>query len=165
MIKSLYIIRHAKSSWEYSELHDLERPLTDRGKRDAVIMGSLLRKQNVHPGIVLCSPALRAVSTARIICDEVGFYKNRIEINTALYFMDVEDILNVIRSKGSRQDELFVVGHNPNFSNLAHTLSPAFSEIIPTAGIVAMDATIESWGLLEERNATVRWFETPKKYR
>lgn len=164
-MKNLYIIRHAKSSWEYSELHDLERPLTMRGKRDAEIMGSLLRKQNIHPSIVLCSPALRAVSTARVVCDEVGIDKNRIEINTALYFMDVQDILEVIRTKGARYDDMFLFGHNPNFSNLAHTLCPDFEDIIPTCGIVALEIDIESWGLLEEKTSKLLWYDIPKKHR
>jgi phosphohistidine phosphatase len=164
-MKRLYIIRHAKSSWEFSELHDLERPLTPRGKRDATIMSSILRKQNAHPQIVLSSPALRAVSTARIISDEVGFDKNRIEINTALYFMDVLDILEVIRTLGSRHDDVFIFGHNPNFSNLAHTLSPEFKEIIPTCGMVTIGSEVESWGLLEEKNCQLLSYEIPKNYR
>ncbi|HAE13635.1 MAG: histidine phosphatase family protein [Chitinophagales bacterium] len=164
-MKSLYIIRHAKSSWEYSELHDLERPLTDRGKRDAVIMGTLLRKQNVHPGIVISSPALRAISTCRIICDEIGYDKSRIEINTSLYFKDVEEILAVIHSRGSRHDDMFLFGHNPNFSNLAHTFSPEFDEIIPTCGIVCIRFEAESWGLAEAGSGKLEYFDMPKNYR
>jgi phosphohistidine phosphatase len=164
-MKTLFIIRHAKSSWEYNELHDLERPLTDRGKRDAVIMGSLLRKQNVHPGHVVSSPALRALSTARIISDEIGFDKNRIEINTALYFKDVQDILEVIRSKGSRHEEILLFGHNPNFTNLAHTLAPAFQDIIPTCGLVVIQFNVESWGLVDAGRGNLVAFEVPRNHR
>jgi phosphohistidine phosphatase len=164
-MKTLFIIRHAKSSWEYNELHDLERPLTDRGKRDAVIIGSLLRKKNVHPGYVISSPALRALSTARIISDEIGFDKNRIEINTSLYFKDVQDIMEVIRSKGSRHEEVLLFGHNPNFTNLAHTLAPSFQEIIPTCGMVVIQFNVESWGLIDAGRGDLVGFEVPRTYR
>lgn len=164
-VKTLYIVRHAKSSWEYEQLHDLERPLTGRGERDAKIMGALLRKKQVHPGCVLSSPALRALSTARILCEETGFDRNKIEIHSELYFKDTYDCLALISQRGSRMDNILLVGHNPMNTNLAHLLAHGFDELLPTCGIVSIEFPVESWGLVEGGTGKIKFFEYPKKYR
>ncbi|MFN0276673.1 MAG: SixA phosphatase family protein [Chitinophagales bacterium] len=164
-MKTLYIIRHAKSSWEYDELHDLERPLTERGIADANLMGNLLRKKNIFPGMVITSPALRALTTARIICDVIEFDKNKMILHADLYFKEIPEIVAVIKEKGMQYDNLFLFGHNPTFSNLAHACTKTFTEMIPTCGIVAVQYNIESWQLMELTKGKLDFFEYPKKYR
>jgi phosphohistidine phosphatase len=164
-MKTLYIIRHAKSSWEYDELHDLERPLTDRGNADAALMANLLKKKNIIPGLVISSPALRALTTARIICDTVGFDKNKIVLHADLYFKEIPEIVAVIKERGMQHDSVFLFGHNPTFSNLAHACTKTFTDMIPTCGIVAVQFDIESWQLMELTKGKLDFFEYPKKYR
>lgn len=164
-MKTLYIIRHAKSSWEHEDLHDLERPLTERGKKDAVLMGSLLRKYAAFPDEVISSPALRAISTARILCDEIGFDAHKAIIEPGLYFKEVEDIIQVLHSREARPERIYIIGHNPTFTNLANALIPGFTEMMPTCGIVSVEFDIESWGLVNLGTGRLGFFEYPKKYR
>ncbi|MBC8172970.1 MAG: histidine phosphatase family protein [Chitinophagales bacterium] len=164
-MKTLYIIRHAKSSWEYDELHDLERPLTERGVRDAGVMGDFLHKKDIHPGIVISSPALRALTTARIICDAVGYDKNKIELHADLYFKEIPEIVKVIKDKGMHHNVVFIFGHNPTFSNLAHAFTKTFTEMMPTCSIVAIDFDVDSWQLAELTKGQLKFFESPKKHR
>ncbi|MBC8048171.1 MAG: histidine phosphatase family protein [Fimbriimonadaceae bacterium] len=164
-MKTLYIIRHAKSSWEYDALHDLERPLTERGINDAAIVGNWLHEHDIYPGAVITSPALRALTTARIICDIIGFDKNKIILHADLYFKEIPEIVNVIREKGMQHDNLFIFGHNPTFSNLAHAFTKTFTEMMPTCGIVAVEFDSESWQLVELTKGKLKFFEYPKKYR
>jgi phosphohistidine phosphatase len=164
-MKTLYIIRHAKSSWEYDELHDLERPLTERGKTDAMMMGELLRSRSIFPGGILSSPALRAVSTARIMADVMGYDKNKIILHADLYFKEIPEIVQAVKDKGMQHDTLFLFGHNPTFSNFAHACTKTFTDMIPTCGIVAVQFDIESWQLMELTKGKELFFEYPKKYR
>lgn len=164
-MKTLYIIRHAKSSWEYDELHDLERPLTERGVADALLMANVLMKKNITPGLVLSSPALRALTTARIICDALGFDKNKIVLHADLYFKEIPEIVSVIKEKGMQHDAVFLFGHNPTFSNFAHACTKTFTDMIPTCGMVAVQFDIDSWQLMELTKGKLEFFEYPKKYR
>lgn len=164
-MKTLYIIRHAKSSWEHEDLHDLERPLTERGKKNALLMGEVLRKYEAFPDEVISSPALRAVATTRILCEELGFDSNKMLIEPDLYFREVEDIIQLLHRRQSRPDKIFITGHNPAFTNLANVLIPGFTEMIPTCGVVAVHFNIESWGLLKIGSGQLAFFEYPKKFR
>lgn len=164
-MKTLFIIRHAKSSWEYDALHDLERPLTDRGMTDALRMAGLMREKNVHPGIVITSPALRALTTARVFSDLLGYDKNKIILHADLYFKEISDILQVVREKGAQHDVVFIFGHNPTLSNLAHACTGTFTDMLPTCGIVAVNFNVESWHLIELTKGNLALFEYPKKYR
>lgn len=162
-MKTLYIIRHAKSSWEFEDLHDLERPLTEKGKKNALMMGQVLRKYEAFPDEVISSPALRAVSTTRILCEELGSDSNKIEIEPELYFREAEDIIRVVHRRQSRPEKIFLTGHNPAFTNLANALIPGFTEMIPTCGIVAVQFKIESWGLMQMGCGQLLFFEFPGK--
>ncbi len=84
-MKTLYLVRHAKSSWEQPELSDLERPLNKRGKKDAPFMGSLLKKKNEIPELIISSPAKRASSTAKRFAEELGIKKEDIKTEKDLY--------------------------------------------------------------------------------
>lgn len=164
-MKTLYIIRHAKSSWEYDALHDLERPLTERGFHDAELMGAWLRYMNIHAGTVISSPALRALTTARIICDSIGFDKNKITLHADLYFKEIPEIVKLIRERGMHTNEIFIFGHNPTFSNLAHAFTKTFTEVMPTCGIVAVEFDVNSWQLIELTKGKLKFFEYPKKFK
>jgi len=164
-MKTLYIIRHAKSSWDDSQLHDIERPLADRGKKDAVVMGKFLLKKNAFPQVVMSSPALRAIATSRIICDEVGYDKNKIKIQNELYFGDQEGIIKMLQTIGSKPDRVFIFGHNPTFTNLANALCPSFTEEMPTCSIVSLQFKIDSWQLVEPGAGKLVSFDTPKQHR
>ncbi len=164
-MKTLYLVRHAKSDWDDPELHDIERPLAERGIRDAKLMANLLKEKEIKPDVMLSSPALRAFSTCRIMSDIIGYEKSEILIDAKLYFGNIADIIALLQSQSPDITSLCIFGHNPTFSNLAVTLSPEFGGEMPTCSIVALQFDIARWGLLEPASAKLLWFEYPKKNR
>jgi phosphohistidine phosphatase len=162
-MKTLCIIRHAKSSWANEELHDIERPLADRGLKDAPAMAKILAKKHLMPDLIFSSPALRAFSTARIFCDGLGIDKNKISIHNDLYFANHQKVIKLLQTVGAGPDVIFLFGHNPTLSNLCHALCHTFKEEIPTCGIVIMQFAVDSWGLVEEGTGKLADYTYPKK--
>src|SRR5687767_5892702 len=103
-MKTLYLIRHAKSSWEEEGLSDKQRPLKKRGLNDAELMGKVLRKHGIKPKQIISSPAKRAFDTAEIIAKQLEFDKKKIETNKQLYFEGIGNILKVMQSLDNKAD-------------------------------------------------------------
>ncbi len=164
-MKTIYIIRHAKSDWEDAELHDIERPLAERGIKDAKTMADLLKTRGIVPDKMISSPALRAFSTCRIFCDIIGFDKKEIQVDQVLYFGNIAEIIKMVQTQSAETDSICIFGHNPTFSLLATILCDEFSGEMPTCSIVALQWNIEDWGLMETKSAKLLWFEYPKKNR
>jgi phosphohistidine phosphatase len=122
-MKTLFLVRHAKSSRDDPSLPDRERPLDDRGKRDAPKMGKRLAKRDVKLDLLVSSPALRALKTAHLIAEEIGYKRKDIVVDDRLYASSPDDLLAVIRALDTKLDRVMLVGHNPEFSDLAHRLS------------------------------------------
>lgn len=164
-MKTIYIIRHAKSDWDDAELHDIERPLADRGLKDARMMATLLKEKKVMPDKMISSPALRAFSTCRIFSDIIGFDKKDIAVEQVLYFGNIAEIIKMLQSQLQATNNICIFGHNPTFSLLSSVLCPEFSAEMPTCSVVALQFNIERWGNLETKAAKLLWFEYPKKNR
>jgi len=122
-MKTLFLVRHAKSSRDDPSLPDRERPLDDRGKRDAPKMGKRLAKRDAKLDLLVSSPALRALTTAKLIADEMGYKRNDIVVDDRLYASSPDDLLAVIRALDNKLGRVMLVGHNPEFTDLAHRLS------------------------------------------
>lgn len=164
-MKTIYISRHAKSDWEDAELHDIERPLADRGIKDAKTMAELLRSKEIVADKIISSPALRAFSTCRIFCDIIGFDKNEINVDQVLYFGNIAEIIKMLQEQNPETNSIFIFGHNPTFSLLAAILCNEFGGEMPTCSIVALQFDIDHWAHLETKAAKLLWFEYPKKNR
>jgi phosphohistidine phosphatase len=122
-MKTLILVRHAKSSRDDPSLPDRERPLDDRGLRDAPRMGKRLARRDVKPGLIVSSPALRAQTTARLIADEIGQGRGSIAVDGRLYAGSARDLLGVVRALDEKLDSVMLCGHNPEISELARQLS------------------------------------------
>ncbi|MGB9495578.1 MAG: histidine phosphatase family protein [Azonexus sp.] len=162
MKRTLFLVRHAKSSWDDATLPDKERPLADRGKRDAPMMGKRLEKRQVKPDLILSSPARRALSTAEIIAKALAYSAEDIVVDDRLYATDAETLLGVI---GDLSDELTCVmlfGHNPEFADLAHRLS---SEVVrmPTCAVAQFTFESKSWSAISAIAPAQVFFDYPKK--
>src|SRR5262252_314235 len=118
-MKSLFIVRHAKSSRDDPTLPDRERPLNDRGRRDAPRMGERLAKQDVKPDLILSSPALRALTTAEIIARKLDYKVKEIVVDERLYAATSDDVLKIIRELGQKSKRVMLFGHNPALAELA----------------------------------------------
>lgn len=161
-MKRLYLIRHAKSIRKHPDLTDFERPLNKRGKKDAPLMGQRLKKYNVKPDLMISSPAKRALKTAGIIAEEIGFPIKKIVATESIYTAGVPDLLAVIRNIDDSFHHVMIYGHNPGFTMLAEHLTHHRVENIPTCGIYCLGFNIDSWKEVSEGQGTFIFFDYPK---
>ena len=147
-MKTLTLIRHAKSSWDHPGLADFERPLNQRGIRDAPRMGSRLAARNDLPQSIISSPAVRALTTAKVIASALGYRAAGIIADERLFHAYSEQLLDVIRGFDASLHHVMLVGHNPGLTNLVEQLAQAGIANIPTCGIAVIDFSIDHWRML-----------------
>ena len=146
-MKTLFLIRHAKSSWDDTALPDKDRPLNDRGRRDAPRMGERLAKRDVKPDLILSSPAVRALSTAEIIAKRLDYRRKDIVVTERLYAVEVDDLLDVIHQLGDKVERVMLFGHNPELTEFAHRLSGEITHM-PTCAVAEFRFDAESWSTI-----------------
>ncbi|WP_187264533.1 SixA phosphatase family protein [Pontibacter beigongshangensis] len=164
-MKKLYILRHAKSSWEFEELSDHDRPLNKRGREDAPLMGEELASRNVKIDLLISSSAVRAISTATLVAKEIGYEPDDMVIDNRIYGAEKKVLLEVVQEAPADVDALMIVGHNEALSEFANMLSPDLISRIPTAGVVALEFDCESWYDISSKNAKLLFFDFPKNYK
>ena len=162
MKRTLILVRHAKSSWDSHDLPDTERPLADRGKRDAPMMGKRLAKQQGKPDLILSSPARRALTTAEIIASELGYMTKDIVVDDRLYATDPETLLAVIGGFNDKLKCVMLFGHNPEISELAHRLSTDIA-LLPTCSVAQFTFESKSWATIGSVKAEKVFLDYPKK--
>jgi len=145
-LKIVYLIRHAKSSWENPALTDFQRPLNPRGLRDAPFMAKLLRDKGVEPDLLVSSPANRALTTATFFADAFGVKPEEIVRKADIYEAYPSDILQIIAELPTESAVVLLFGHNPTFTSIANHFTPdEFIDNIPTCGIVKIEAATDDW--------------------
>lgn len=147
-MKTLLILRHAKSSWKQPGLADHDRPLNGRGKRDAPRMGRLLLEEGLVPDLILSSSAARALATAEAVADESG--AEAPDVWRSLYHAEPEAYLSLLRELGAEAETVMVVGHNPGMEELVYALTDR-SERMPTAALAQVQLPIEDWSMISGR--------------
>lgn len=166
-MKTLYIVRHAKSSWDDPELADFDRPLNKRGIKDAPRMGKRLKEKEVTPDIMLSSPAERALSTCKAIAEVLRFDARKIKTDKRLYHADEDQILKVVRElKDSPRDSeevAMIFGHNPGLTEFANSLLNQYIDNIPTCGIVAVKLPLDRWKDVTFGCGKMLFFDFPKR--
>ena len=162
-MKTLTIVRHAKSSWDNPGLSDHERPLNKRGHRDAPLMGRRIARHGIRPSLIVSSPAVRAWSTARAVARAVGYPYEFLEKEPLLYHASVDRILDVIRAQDERCNNLMLFGHNPGFTDFANFLVPGLTNNMPTAGVVCVEIDQDDWNLYEQPKTRLLVHDWPKK--
>ena len=161
-MKTLTLVRHAKSSWKDTSLADRDRPLNKRGKRDAPEMGRRIAAAGIRPSLIVSSPAVRAWTTAKIIADEIGYPREFLQRDSALYLASVNGILDVIVSQDAGFNNLMLVGHNPGFTDFANYLVPGLTNNMPTAGVVSVELDTDDWSLYDKPDAKLLLHDFPK---
>lgn len=164
-MKTLYLLRHAKSSWKFEELSDHDRPLNKRGRKDAQLMGSELSNRDVSIELIVSSSAVRAITTATLIAKELDYDIERIAIDERIYRADKSELLEVIRDAPMEVDELMLVGHNFAITELANILSPEPIADMPTASVVSLTFSTDNWREIGKEHATFNFFDFPKNYK
>jgi phosphohistidine phosphatase len=143
-MKTLLILRHAKSSWEDASLDDRERPLNKRGRRDAPRIGDLIRQQEVPPDTIVTSDALRARTTAETVA-EAAAYSGKIVVDRRLYLAGPADIVDVLRTlREPEAGTVMIVGHNPGLEELVAQLTGE-EQRLPTAALAQIALPIDRW--------------------
>jgi phosphohistidine phosphatase len=149
-MKSLLILRHAKSSWKDDSLPDHERPLNKRGRQDALLAGRLMREEGLLPDLILSSTAKRARSTVDLVVEESG-YGGSIEYSRELYAAGPEAYIVSLAKLPEKYDLVMVVGHNPGLEQLLEDLTDE-CETLPTAALAQVTIPIESWSELSNES-------------
>ncbi len=144
-MKTIYLVRHAKSSWDFPDLDDFLRPLSERGKLDAPRMGKFLQDQQVHPDLVLSSPAERAFKTAKRVIATLGIDKREIVTDKAIYHAWPDRLLKVITELDDLHASVMLFGHNPGLTELANLLTSGSIDNIPTTGVVGISFDVGYW--------------------
>lgn len=147
-MKTLLILRHAKSSWKHNDLTDHDRPLKKRGEQTATLMGELIRKHDLTPQRIISSTARRALKTAELVA-EACHYEEQIIATRALYGADPDDFVEALRTLDDADERVMIVGHNPDLEVLLESLTGAM-ESLPTAALAQVTLPIDSWKELEE---------------
>ncbi|HKK74843.1 MAG TPA: histidine phosphatase family protein [Saprospiraceae bacterium] len=164
MAKTVFFIRHAKSSWSDPKLTDIKRPLNERGLRDAPFMAQLLRQQIKPPVRLLSSPAVRAFTTAKYFAKAFVLKGKDIETDERLYLAEPETILQVLRQTDNEHETLLVFGHNPGYTQLANLFSEAFIDNVPTCGMFEVQSEVDDWSDFGQETAKLVRFQYPKQY-
>ena len=152
-MKTWVMVRHAKSSWE-SNLLDRERPLADRGVKDAILVGQELNRHNLHIDQVFSSPAKRALDTALLMVSELGLSTQNIQIEDDLYDFVGEQALSFVLSLPNDFHTIMTFGHNHACTHLAQSLGNCTKANIPTATAVIFHFGVSLWSDIQQCNCT-----------
>lgn len=159
-MKTLYIIRHAKSSWNF-DLPDHDRPLGSRGRKDVRKVGKYLSKKAPPPKMMITSTASRAFYTALFIADRWGYPEEEIILSKELFHAEVDGIVKIIsRNTG---DSVAIFGHNPGFTKLFTHLTDEYLDNLPTCGVIAVNFDIDSWADIGQGKGKKSFTAFPKK--
>ena len=163
-LKTLYLNRHAKSSWDNSSLSDFDRPLNHRGERDAPFMGKVLSKLVKAPQLIYSSPAKRAITTAKQIAGSFNYESTNIITEQSIYEAGVSNLMKIINNTSEDYDIIMLFGHNPTFTMITNYLSDKYIDNLPTCGFVQIDFRLNSWREIEGETGKLILYEYPKKH-
>jgi len=164
MQRKLFIVRHGKSSWE-SIVSDIDRPLTERGVKNAYEMAGVLKKKNLVPDEIYSSQAIRALHTAIIMAGEWELNERMIHIRRELYLPEIDDIVGVVSEIPEDVESAAIFGHNPGFTQFANRFMEQPVDNVPTAGVVVITIEMAEWNDIVNAKVLDVIFEYPKKYK
>ena len=144
-MKTLILVRHAKSSWNDPGTDDFDRPLNDRGKKDAPEMAKRLKERGVDVDLIVSSPAKRAYKTAKIFAETLDLKKGDIETKEKLYLGGVNAFEKTVTSLPHKAKVVAIFSHNPGITIFANTLTHVHVDDMPTCAIYAVQAPVKSW--------------------
>ncbi len=153
-MKTVYIVRHAKSAWDRPEIPDHFRKLTPGGEEDIRKVAKHLRIKFVNPELIITSSATRALETARIVASELHYPQDQININSAFYRAEREEIVEMVGELPDEIDSVMLIGHNPTFTDIFNAFAEAENKIsnLPTASVAAFRFKIDHWEEISDSN-------------
>ena len=163
-MKTLYLVRHAKSSWDYHNLSDVDRPLKGRGIRDAHLISTWLADSSDMPDGVYSSPATRALHTAMIFSRNFGMSFQELNIVDGLYMASVHELMTFCQDLSNDQESVMVFGHNPTITEFVNRCINQRIDNVPTTGVACLKFDINRWEDLEW-DAELAFFDYPKNHK
>jgi len=161
-MKHIFLIRHAKSSWDDSSLSDFERPLNERGKTDAPVMAKKLGTKKIKIDVLVSSPAKRAKQTAKYFTKEFGLKKKKIVFEPKLYEAGEENFYEVVENLKNKWDSVAIVSHNPGITSFADSLTDTDIDDMPTCSIFAVKIDTDKWKNFRSAKKEFWFFDHPK---
>ncbi len=162
-MKTLFVLRHAKSSWDDPELKDFARPLAARGLEDIPLMASRFVARGLALDGIVSSPALRTQSTASLWAGQVGLDASCVTSNPELYFAGAPMLLRAASLFDDERDSVMLVGHNPAITDFVNDLASLEIENVPTCGLLHFELAIDHWQQIAPGKATLIDFDYPKR--
>jgi phosphohistidine phosphatase len=161
-MKTLLLIRHAKSSWDQPGLTDFDRTLNERGKKDAPAMAKRVKEKGLEPDHLISSPAKRAKKTAKYFAEEFGFKKEDIKLVEALYGAGPTEFLQVVKDIDDSYSVVAIFSHNPGITEFASTLTNVRVDDMPTCAVFAMQIETDTWKDFVAGEKNFLFFDYPK---
>ncbi|MCB8959742.1 MAG: histidine phosphatase family protein [Ardenticatenales bacterium] len=161
-MKTLLVLRHAKSSWSNQNLSDFERPLNEKGRYDAPRMGRWIKHQDMTPELIISSAAERALTTAELVALASG-YDEELKVTRQFYLASPGTYIQALRSLADNYERVMVVGHNPGMEDLVEALT-GLTTGMPTAAVACIELPITSWAALkDDESGTLRDHWVPRE--
>jgi phosphohistidine phosphatase len=159
-MKTLYLLRHAKSSWDDRSLKDFDRPLNDRGLKAAPKIGAYIRKEKIRPEMIVSSPAVRAKQTTTLVCEAAGL-ASPVTFDERIYEASARRLFEIVSGFPDHIGTAMMVGHNPGFEELLVALTGE-SQRMPTAALTCIELHVEKWSDVSADSGKLKWLVKPK---
>ena len=162
-MKTLYIVRHAKSSWEYDGIADIDRPLKKRGINDAHLLSKFLAKTIAKPDVFLTSSANRALHTSIIFCENFGYPMANLKLKRQLYSFSDGYLVKTIKALDDSFDSAIVFSHDHGINTFVNKYGSKPIAHVPTCGVVGIQFDSKHWKSIKSGKTTL--IETPKNHK
>ena len=163
-MRTLYLTRHAKSSWDDPTTDDFHRPLNERGERDAPFMAKVFKERGEPVDRLVSSPAVRAITTAKEFAKALGVAEKDITLDKGIYLAPAEMLLRTVNLLNDGWQRVMLFGHNPGFTELAEYISDADIGEMATCATLRIDFTVDKWSEVSAGLGTLVWHDHPKRH-
>jgi phosphohistidine phosphatase len=162
-MKTIYIVRHAKSSWNMIDMPDENRPLMEKGKKRTRKVVDYLQENHIKVDYIISSHAVRAYETAKILAHALKYPVENIKVESQIYHSDGNGILNQFYNLPDRFDSVMIVGHNPSLTDFVNLFLTSPIDNLPTSGVVCFDFDTDHWGKLPMASRKTKFILFPKE--
>lgn len=165
-MKELIFVRHAKSDWGSEFLQDIDRPLSERGYRDAYFLSEWYHKNKTSPRLILSSTAIRAMSTALMFARAMEFNMDHFKLEKRIYEISLARLISLIKEQNNTYESIMLFGHNPAFTDVCNELSDdLFFDNVPTCAIASFKFEIQNWSEIGTKKGKLNFYQFPKNFK
>jgi phosphohistidine phosphatase len=161
-MKTLYIVRHAKSSWDHSGISDHDRPLMEKGKKKTRRIVDYLLLHKVEIDLIISSDAVRARETAFIIARGISYPDTEIRLSSSIYNCGTDDLFRLLDSLADDIGSLMIVGHNPSMTDFANIFLEDIIYNMPTSGVACIEFNTDKWADIRSAAKKTNFVISPK---